>query len=197
MFTAIVLSAGLSSRMVENKMLQKFDDGVTMIAKVVDEIQSSGFDDLIVVTGRDAMEVEGILESSKLRFARNSNFKKGMTSSIQKGVSALRAESQGFAICLGDMPLIKKMEYDSLLRAFKERLEREPKTILVPVFEGRRGNPVFFASGYAKSILGNLETEGCKSIVKANEEFVLEVEMETGHVLVDIDTPADLVRVKS
>ena len=50
-FGAIILAAGLSSRMGENKVLLPWRDGVTIVAHVAAKYLSAGIEPVIVVTG--------------------------------------------------------------------------------------------------------------------------------------------------
>ncbi len=189
MVSAIVLAAGLSTRMgSKNKMLLPFA-GKTVIEKVVDNIISSGIDELIVVTGRDALLVHDLLQHSPVKFIHNNDFAKGMTTSIQKGVHA--ANGNGYMICLGDMPFITSEEYKRLGNFFEEKKLLDEACICIAGYKNQRGNPVVFSSFYRTAILAHTNMEGCKEIVQSSEEHVYPVQMGLGNVLRDIDTLAD------
>lgn len=197
MISAIVLAAGLSSRMQQNKMLLPVYDGGPMIKQVVDQISAAGFSEIIVVTGNMAEEITKVLEGSLISIIHNPFFNSGMTSSIIAGLRHVNKDSKGFAICLGDMPLITTSEYEKMIDTFSSLDQNHSKAILAPRFEGRQGNPVIFSSAYRNDILTCSNPEGCKEVVKANSENLFHIDMETGHVLVDIDTPEDVKDVSS
>lgn len=197
MISAIVLSAGLSSRMQQNKMLLPLSSGVPMIRQVVNQIQDAGFHEIIVVTGNMSKQIEEVLSGTSISAIHNPFFNSGMTSSIIAGLRHSHEDSTGFAVCLGDMPLITTDEYRTMIDAFKNVSKEKPNVIVAPRFEGRQGNPVIFSNAYRNEILTCANPEGCKEVVQGNKEHLVHVEMDTGHVLVDIDTPEALEEVRS
>jgi CTP:molybdopterin cytidylyltransferase MocA len=127
----------------------------------------------------------------------NPNYEKGMTTSIQTGVASANEASAGFMICLSDMPFITPSDYQFLAEKFGEIVEKDPKAIVQPTFEGKRGNPTIFSNVYKHDILNLTYMEGCKPIVQANAAHVYAVEMPTDAVLRDIDTEAAYVQATS
>ncbi|MEO6637668.1 MAG: nucleotidyltransferase family protein [Ginsengibacter sp.] len=189
MVSAIVLAAGLSARMgSKNKMLLPFD-GKTVIEKVVKNIVASGIEDIIVVTGRDALQVHDLLQYSPVKIIHNDDFTRGMTTSIQKGVYS--ANGNGYMICLGDMPFITSEEYKKLSDAFEQERLNDQACICIAVYQKQKGNPVVFSTHYKDMILQHANMEGCKEIVQAHKQHLYPVEMPTVNVLTDIDTLAD------
>lgn len=191
MITAILLAAGSSRRMgKENKLTLAFK-GKPMIAHMVDEILASQPDELIVVTGYESSEISAWLKDKQVKIVFNPHHLKGMTTSIQAGVMAAHEHSSGFMICLGDQPLILAKEYNLLINHFLEEKSFNTRQILVPVFEGKRGNPVIFSSFYRNEILQHQQMEGCREIILRNQPYVRPITVETPHILKDIDTPED------
>ncbi len=188
MVSAIVLAAGLSARMGKNKMLLPFA-GKTVIEKVVENIIASGIDDIIVVTGRDALQLHDLLQHSPVKIIYNNDFALGMTTSIQKGVYA--ANGDGYMICLGDMSFIISQEYKKLNDFFEEKRLVDEECICIPGYKNQKGNPVIFSSFYKNIILEHTNMEGCKEIVQANKQYVYAIEMNTNNILKDIDTFED------
>lgn len=189
MMSAIVLAAGLSTRMGEvNKLLLPFKDK-TVIVSVVDNIINSGFEEVIVVTGYDAEKMENLLKHLDTKIVRNEDFKKGMTSSIQKGVSIAKGDS--YMICLGDMPFITNGDYLHIRTSFENNRQSNEACICVATYKNKKGNPVIFSSFYKNEILKQSNTEGCKEIILSNKQNVYNVEMNTANILKDIDTSDD------
>jgi len=185
---AIVLAAGESKRMgAKNKLLLPFGHK-TLIEQTVDNVLSSKAQEVIVVLGHEAVKIKKVLQSRKVKFVENQNFKKGMSTSIQTGIKAVSSEMKGSMICLSDLPCIESMELNKLIDAFNEIRNQNEKVIVVPTYKGKRGNPVIFSSFYHSQILTHSESDGCKGVIKQNLEEVLEVKMSTAHILQDIDT---------
>ena len=64
-----------------------------------------------------------------------------------------------------------------------------PNAIVVPYFNGQKGNPAIFSTQYQADILAHEQMDGCKAIIQQNQQHVVKVNMPTNHTLVDIDTP--------
>lgn len=188
---AILLAAGESRRMgPENKLFLEVQ-GEPMILRAIRSLLTAGVDQLIVVLNPENNEQ---LESFSLHGvvrAVNPEYLKGMTTSIQKGVSVCGEDIDGYMICMSDQPFLDAAEYDHLLDEFRAVREKDAMTIAVPFFQGKKGNPVIFSSAYREAILSHQEMEGCKDIITENREHVYPVEMPTSAIHRDIDTPED------
>lgn len=188
MIAAIVLAAGESRRMGgQNKLLLPLGEK-TFIERVVETILDSRADQVIVVLGHQAERVQAKLEGLDVDVVTNPRYREGMTTSIHAGVRAASSEVDGFMICLSDLPLIEAEELNRLIEAFNRGVGEDAGKIVVPVFQGQRGNPVLFPALYRPDILAHRGLMGCRGIVKQNPERVMEVEMPTDHVLHDVDT---------
>ena len=196
MISAIVLAAGMSRRMEgENKLLLPFGDK-TMLETTLGQILASGVGEVVVVTGHEAEQVQGILKNRPVKITFNPDFSTGMTTSIQAGIRAASPEIQGFMICLSDMPLIDSAIYRQLAEVFFEKIKTAPRVIVQLVFENTPGNPVIFSAVFKNEILALEHPEGCKPIVQANREFVVRVSVSSDSILRDADTLADFEKVK-
>jgi molybdenum cofactor cytidylyltransferase len=188
MITAILLAAGESRRMGGvNKLLLPFGE-TTLVERVARAVRQSKADEVLVVLGHEADRVRAALAEHDIAFVINDRYREGMTTSIQAGVRAASPEAAGFMICLSDLPLIEPEELNRLVAAFEQAARDDQRRIVVPTFEGRRGNPVLFSASYKPDLLHHQGSTGCKDIVQQNPRHVLEVAMATDHVLRDVDT---------
>jgi molybdenum cofactor cytidylyltransferase len=193
MISAIVLSAGKSSRMGSiNKMLLPFDKS-TVIGTVVSNLCSSLVDEIIITENSDQKISEHLDAHPKIKVVINTNAAKGLTSSIQCGVNAASDESSGYLICLGDMPLITENEYNLLINY---ELKINSKVILQSSFNGKRGNPIFFSSHFKPDILALEALDGCKPLIIENQTCVIDIPFTTNNCHQDIDTMEDYKKVK-
>ncbi|HVZ70003.1 MAG TPA: molybdopterin-binding/glycosyltransferase family 2 protein [Rhizomicrobium sp.] len=185
---AVVLAAGLSSRMGENKLLVEIS-GQPLIRRTVEAVLASHASPVIVVTGRDADRVGAALSGLDVRLVKNDDFAKGLSTSLKSGVSSVPADSDGALIVLGDMPSVTPELLDTLIAAFNPA---EGRAICVAAHAGKRGNPVLWARRFFPEIMAIEGDVGAKHIIAANDELVCEVESSTDAPLIDIDTKEDL-----
>ncbi|MDV7390572.1 NTP transferase domain-containing protein, partial [Arthrospira platensis SPKY1] len=109
----------------------------------------------------------------------NPDYQQGMTTSIQKGVEAASPDAAGYMICMSDQPFLQSSEYDLLIQAFTDAFSSDPACIVLPFYNGQKGNPVIFSRHYREAILAHQEMEGCKEIVQAGKAHVVRQEMPT------------------
>jgi len=190
----LLLAAGQSRRMGRlNKLLEEID-GIPMIRHIATALEGSGARPLVVVTGHEAGKVQEALKGFEVEFIHNSRYGEGLSTSLQAGVRFLADRVDGIVVCQGDMPRVSSKHIDLLLAAFDPA---EGRAICVPTAEGKRGNPVLWASEYFSEILDVAGDVGARHLIGEHSEAVYEVEMEGLGVLLDIDTPEVLSAVRS
>jgi len=189
MIAAIVPAAGMSTRMGRNKLFLTYRSK-PLIVHAVDTLLNSDIDQVIVVVGHEADRVKESLRGKPVTIVMNPEYRVGQSTSIRAGVAALPAEAAAVMIFLADQPLLESTDVNRLVCAFTEAA-RQGKSIVVPFFRGQRGNPVILDAGYKDSILDVVGDVGCRRVIKRNPDRVLAVEMETDHVVRDVDTLQD------
>ena len=193
MMTALVPAAGMSTRLGRNKLLLLFK-GKPLIAHAVDTLLASAVDEIVVVLGHEADQVRAAVSETRVSFVENRAYHEGLASSIHAGFEAIPFSTDAIMIYLADQPLLEPGDVNFLIRAFAEA-DRANKSIVVPFFRGERGNPVIVNSSYKASILAIAGETGCRRVIKQNPDQVLTVEMETDHVIRDIDTMDEYERL--
>jgi len=184
---AIVLAAGRSTRMGEtNKLLADFN-GQPMVAQTLEQVQAAGIRQICVVTGHEADRVEAALAGHEVWFVRNENFNNGLSTSLISGIRALGEEVDGVVIMLGDMPLVSGDDIRRLIEGFQKSSD-----ICVPVWQGRRGNPVLWGRDYFSGLQELTGDKGARDLLNQFSEDVIEVEMTGEGVLRDFDTAVEL-----
>lgn len=188
--SAIVLAAGLSRRMGKVNKMGLLFQGKPIVHHVIDQLESSQSFETIIVTSEVSNE---LFPDHKV--VMNEQYETGMTSSIQAGVKATSTGADGFMICLGDQPLINTEDYNELINAFSDHLTNNHRAIILPTFEGKKGNPVIFSSHYKNDILNHQHPEGCKGIVQANKDHLVSRALNNSAILLDVDQPEDYERL--
>ena len=184
---AIVLAAGLSRRMGAQHKLLLDICGEPMIRRVVRSVLAIAPVETMVVTGHCAVPVMDVLAGLDVAFAHNENFAAGQAGSVAAGVRALARRSDMVMIVPGDMPLLLPGDLQALVDAFG-RIGAD-RSVLVPVRQGRRGNPVVFATGLRGEVGMNGVDVGCRRLIERHPEKVGTVEMQSDAYFTDCDTP--------
>ena len=188
---AIILAAGQSKRMGSNKLLIQIDKK-PLIRVIVDAVINSRVDKVIVVTGYQEKSVMNALNGMDLDFVFNEDYKKGMSSSIKAGLDYVPDGFDGVLICLGDMPLLTSKHINDLINPFNPNANR---SIGVPIYYGKRGNPVLWSNKYLKDFTNLSGDIGAKGLIKKHHPNVYEVEFYDDAVQVDLDVKDDLKRL--
>jgi molybdenum cofactor cytidylyltransferase len=186
---AIILAAGRSTRMGgPNKLLAELD-GKKLVRIATEQALASKASEVVVVTGHQADLVEQALQGLKVKFVRNPDFAGGLASSVKAGISAVSAEADSAVICLGDMPLIDSSLIDRLIENFAPD---RGNLIVVPVADGRRGNPVLWSRRFFRELMTLDGDIGARHLIARHAEAVAEVPVEGNGAFLDIDTPQAL-----
>jgi len=196
MNSCILLAAGQSKRMEgENKLTKKIN-GIPLIKYSVKNILGSAVDELVIVVGFESEIIKSIIDKNKkIKFVYNKDFKNGISSSIKKGLEQISNKTKNFFISLGDMPKVNQNIYNKLIKTknkYNKKLNLEnKKEIIIPTYEGKKGNPILF-SNFMKEKIINIEGDiGAKKIIELNEKKVLNVPFKSNGVILDFDTKLD------
>jgi molybdenum cofactor cytidylyltransferase len=186
---AIILAAGRSTRMGgPNKLLAELA-GKKLVRIAAEQALASKASEVIVVTGHQADLVEQALAGLKVKFVRNPDFAGGLASSVKAGIAAVSAKADGAVICLGDMPMIDAHLIDRLIETFAPD---RGNLIVVPVADGRRGNPVLWSRRFFNELMTLDGDIGARHLIGKHSAAVAEVPVEGDSAFLDIDTPQAL-----
>lgn len=190
---AIVLAAGRATRFAaggtegESKVLARLD-GRPLLAHVVATVLASAASPVIVVTGRDAARVVDLLRGLAVACVHNPRFEEGMAGSIAAGVAAVPDTAEAALILLADMPRVATATLDQLVAVF----ERDRPDAVVPIHDGRRGNPVLLSRSLFPALQRLTGDQGARQILADGAYRVSSCPVSDPGVLVDIDTRAAL-----
>jgi molybdenum cofactor cytidylyltransferase len=190
---AIVLAAGKSTRMGQNKMLADFR-GKPLIRVTVETILKSAASPVLIVTGNQAEEVRAALDGLDVAVTDNPDYAQGLSTSLRAGLAALPADVAGAVVCLGDMPLVEPGVIDRLIAAFNPI---EGRVICAPTHDGKIGNPVLWGREFFAEMSTLSGDRGARTLLDAHGDQVIEIAVSNDSVLTDIDTPDALERLRS
>lgn len=176
--TAIILAAGLSRRMERNKMNLHIA-GESMLQKVFDTVFGARFHEIIVVRSDETIPPRGRFKS-----VINPDPALGISQSIRLGIDAADPETDGFVFLMGDQPFL---EVDTLKR-LKHHFVRRTMRIIVPVYDGVPGSPVFFPAFLKEELRSLTGDKGGRQVMEKHHELVVYDSLSDSREGLDIDT---------
>ena len=186
----IVLAAGRSSRMApHNKLLVPDRAGRPMVARVVDNLLSSAARPVIVVTGNRAEEVRAAIAGRPVQVVHAADYADGLSASLRAGIAAVPPTASAALVCLGDMPLVTGRMIERLIEAYDPD---EGRSVVVPTYRGKIGNPVLWDRRFFPDIAGLVGDVGARPLLERHSEYVAQVELDDDAVLRDFDTVESL-----
>jgi molybdenum cofactor cytidylyltransferase len=197
-FAAIVLAAGLSSRMRgagPSATSQGTTDGIpkpllplgvgTIVDHVITTFMQNDAEPYVVV-GYRREEVIRSLKHPGLIMVANPEYESGMFSSVQAGVAHLNPGHRWFFVHPVDIPLVRPFTIARLMDHAREY----PDSVIYPLFQGRRGHPVLIPMRLAPAVMKWHGGGGLKGLL-AREDKCVEVPVPDSNIVFDVDTPAD------
>ncbi|WP_051280817.1 histidine phosphatase family protein [Anaerovorax odorimutans] len=182
--SAIILSAGYSSRMGEFKPLLKIG-GKTAIEREIITLKEVGIEQITTVIGYKKELLYRLLIDNRVRAVFNPRFEGGMFTSIQAGIrAALDTHIKGFLLMLVDCPLIPAEVIYKIIAEHR----KHPDSFIVPCYRGKKGHPLLIPSIYAKEILEYDGPGGLKAVISKYDDKMIKLEVNNEAVVLDMDT---------
>ena len=186
MISGILLGAGESKRMGVNKLLLPWRRK-TVLEHCFETLHQSKVKEVVIVLNIRNKEIVNLFQGLKVKIIVNPYSKRGMSTSIRKGLEAIHPRCDGILIALGDQPFLKTRTINALIRAFDQGKEG----IIIPSFQGRHGHPVIFHRRYRRELLNLKGDVGGRSIIERHPGDIRVVPIKSVGVVKDIDTWQD------
>jgi CTP:molybdopterin cytidylyltransferase MocA len=186
---AVLLAAGEGRRMggVAKALIRL--QGVPLISRQLVALSGAGVDEVVVVTGHARQAVEEEVRSYVVTLAHNADHAAGDQASVRAGLEALSGPFDAVMIVPVDQPLIGASDFTELIGAFKKRPAGH---VVVPVVDGRRGNPIVLGDVALARILASGTNLGCRHLIEREPELVHAYETANTRFVTDLDTVGDL-----
>ena len=186
MIRTLLLAAGSSRRFGSNKLLAPLADGTPVVLRAAQVLSAAGCRVLVVVRPDDRAVADRLASLRDLEASPCPTAERGVGNSLAWAV-AHSADAAGWLVALGDMPFLREASVRAVLRA-----ARAGASIAAPVYNGRRGHPVFFSRHWRERLLALTGDRGGQVILHASPDALTPVPCDDPGVLRDIDAPADL-----
>src|SRR5215831_20021743 len=182
MISAVVLAAGASTRMGQQKLLLPLD-GEALVRRVVNQVAGAGFDDVLVVVGSEFEQVLLALKGLPVRHAINDDFASGMGSSFRTAVANL-PDSEAAMFALADQPFVTSTEYRKVLETYRQQQS--------PIVSVRYGDVMAPPHLFAREFFAELSSleHGARPVLLRHRDKTTVLTFPS-ELLVDVDTPED------
>lgn len=185
----ILLAAGRGTRFGAAPKLLAPLDGRPLVRRTAEAALAARPRPVVAVLGAHAAEVAAALADLDLQLVRNGSFAEGLATSLRTGISALPSDCRAAIVMLGDMPLVSASLVDRLADAFAGAGGRP--AAVVPVHDGRRGNPVLLNLALLGASLAGLRGDRGAGPLLVGRPDILEIDGGPA-TAIDIDTPEAL-----
>lgn len=189
---AVVLAAGLSTRMGTPKLLLPWGQ-TTIIEQTIHNLLMAGVADIVIVTGGYRKEIETLMASQPVRFVFNPQFDNGeMLISFQAGLQNLRPETCATLMVLGDQPHIPPDVIQQVAREFT----LTGHGIIFPSYNQRRGHPWLVERSYWSEIIHLKPPQTLRDFMHDHTDAIQYIVTNHLEILQDLDTPEDYQRLR-
>lgn len=186
----IVLAAGAATRFGGPKQLVRID-GRPLLHTVVARAAEVTGTAVTVVLGAYAAELAPLLGHTLASIVINREWREGLASSIRAGVMRLPGACSAVLLLLADQPLVSPEDLRRLTGAWR----RQPLYIAAASYAGTIGVPAIFPRWAFASLAGLRGDVGARALLRRHPDRSVRVPMESAAL--DLDTPEDLLRIKS
>lgn len=180
---AVIAAAGMSTRMGQFKQLMKIG-GLTIVERVVMNFQQAEIEEVAVVTGFCAEQVEKVLCHRKVTCIRNEDYETTqMFESVKIGLEYMKERCDQVFFCPADVPVFT----EETLR----NLTEQKGSIVMPIYKRKHGHPVRIHSSLIPSILKYQGEGGLRGALNSLGIEMISVQVRDEGTIIDADIPPD------
>lgn len=191
-FAAVILAAGMSSRMGKPKQMLRVM-GKSMLEHAIIAARGAGILSPVLVIGAFADDILQDIELiKKCETIFNKDFAEGQATSLKVGVDAVRGKCEAAIFMLADQPLIDA----ALIKELMEQFNHYKPDILYPVYKKQRGNPVIITASLFPRLMDSTGDQGARFLFSDNSLTIRTYEVKSKAVITDIDTWYDYLQVQ-
>lgn len=186
----VLLAAGRGTRFGANPKLLSPLDGKPLVRHAAEAAVAAGLGPVVAVLGHAGEQIRAALAGLPLTVVENPDYAEGLSTSLRAGLDALPGEITAALVLLGDMPRVGPGLLVRLAEGF--RSASVAPSAVVPVRDGRRGNPVLLNRRLLGPGIATLDGDRGAGPLLARRDDVFELPVDEAGVLIDVDTPAAL-----
>ncbi len=149
-----------------------------------ESILAAGANDIAVVVGPEGEEIARALHGLSITIAVNEDRESEMADSVRIGLRALPERYTAVLICLADHPLTLAETLKTIIHRYGE----DPRKIIVPLYNGKKGHPTLFPRSVAEEIFSSATL---RDIIDRDPERIRRIDVADEGVVLDMDTLDD------
>lgn len=185
----LLLAAGAGSRLGQPKALVSVD-GTSLLARGIATLAEAGCDPIVAVLGAAAEEARQLAEGARVVVA--GDWAAGQGASLRAGLRALSdTTAEAVVITLVDEPLLTAAAIEQVLT------EAGPAVAAIGTYAGVPGHPVLLRRPIWDEVAELAQGDvGARAWLRAHPDQVVRVSCDGLGSPDDLDTPADLARLR-
>lgn len=188
---AVLLAAGSASRMGSRPKCLLELGGVPLVMRQLIALSGAGVDEVVVVLGHYADQVEAAVAQFPITLVRNPSPDDGQASSVRLGLEALSPQLDAVIVALADQPMIDAPDITTLISAFRQRGD---KAMVVPRLQSTDGkwvpgNPVILSGELRQQWLAGQDDAMCRTMPCAGPGDSSIPSKSNGWIPITVTTP--------
>jgi molybdenum cofactor cytidylyltransferase len=188
----LIPAAGKSSRMGQPKLMLPLA-GQSILEHVVSSVRAGGVAEVLVIVAPGDRTLRETAERSGAHVLQLAEDTAHMRQTCQRGLDWLEARfhpraDEGWLLLPADHPTCRPEVVRALLDAAMAHRDR---SIFLPVFQEKRGHPVWLRWDLTAAIRALPEERGLNALIRDHAERTLELPWASSEILRDLDTPDD------
>lgn len=188
---AVIVAAGLSSRMKNFKPLLTVDD-TALIEMVIKNFQSVGVSDIIIVTGYRSCDIEQKLSGSSVKFVKNEHYESThMFDSICLGLEESKKHSDYVFLTPADSPFVQKYTLNKMV----EEIKKDEYSLIQPCFKEINGHPVLMKNDAIEQVLKHDGLDGLRGAISNMGNQYKNMKFIDPGIVMDADMPNEYLKL--
>jgi CTP:molybdopterin cytidylyltransferase MocA len=160
-----------------------------VIRHCLDGLIAAGIQDIVVVLGIARDGITAAISGLPVRTIINGDPASDMAGSVRLGLGQTGPASSGVLVCPADHPLVSPGTITAIIQAH----HASPDTIIIPMYDDRRGHPTLFPRAVINDIV---RVATLRDVIAAHAGKVRMFAVQDEGVVLDLDTPEDYERAK-